>query len=94
MIAAWRRGGVFDNLVVPVFMVVGAFPAFFLALIGLYVFGLKLGWFPIQHAYASDITPGFSWAFVSSAPSGTQQLPDPRDSLRPTPATGCSTCAP
>jgi peptide/nickel transport system permease protein len=67
MIAAWRRGGVFDNLVVPVFMVVGAFPAFFLALIGLYIFGLKLGWFPIQHAYSSDITPGFTWSFVSSA---------------------------
>ena len=67
MFAAWRRGGLVDNLVVPTFMVLGAFPAFFLALIGLYIFGLKLGWFPIQHAYDSDIVPGFNWPFVSSA---------------------------
>src|SRR5919202_2761803 len=27
MVAAWRRGGVVDNAVVPLFMVLGAFPA-------------------------------------------------------------------
>src|SRR3954467_11195654 len=49
MVAAWRRGGFVDNVIVPGFMVIGAFPAFFTALIGLYIFGLKLHWFPIQH---------------------------------------------
>ncbi len=29
MVAAWRRGGVFDSIVVPTFMALGAFPAFF-----------------------------------------------------------------
>jgi peptide/nickel transport system permease protein len=67
MVAAWRRGGVFDNTVVPLFMALTAFPAFFTALLGLYFFGLKLHWFPIQHAYATDLSPAFSWAFVSSA---------------------------
>jgi len=67
MLAAWRRGGVVDSVAVPAFMVVGAFPAFFLALIGLYVFGLELGWFPIQHAYGNDVVPGFNWTFLSSA---------------------------
>ena len=67
MVAAWRRGGFTDSVVVPAFMMIGAFPAFFLALLGLYFLGLKAGWFPIQHAYANDIVPGFSWAFVSSA---------------------------
>src|SRR5947208_8416795 len=42
MIAAWRRGGVFDNVVVPTFMALSSLPAFFTALIGLYLFGLKL----------------------------------------------------
>src|SRR4051812_41891914 len=67
MIAAWRRGGVVDNVVVSAFMAVGAFPAFFTALLGLYFLGLKLEWFPIQHAYDSGLTPGFSWSFLSSA---------------------------
>jgi peptide/nickel transport system permease protein len=67
MIAAWRRGGLVDNLVVPGFMVLSAFPAFFLGLLGLYFFGLKLGWFPIQHAYDDGLSPGFNWTFLSSA---------------------------
>jgi peptide/nickel transport system permease protein len=67
MLAAWRRGGILDNVAVPAFMVLGAFPAFFLALIGLYFFGLELGWFPIQHAYGDTVVPGFNWTFISSA---------------------------
>jgi peptide/nickel transport system permease protein len=66
MVAAWRRGGAVDNVVVPVFLALGAFPAFFTALLGLYFFGLKLHWFPIQHAYDTGLTPAFSWAFLSS----------------------------
>ena len=46
-------------------MVLGAFPAFFTALLALYVFGLQLNWFPIQHAYASDVIPGFNWEFIA-----------------------------
>ena len=33
MVAAWRRGKMVDNTVVPAFMVLGAFPAFFTALL-------------------------------------------------------------
>ena len=67
MVSAWRRGKTVDNTLVPAFMVMGAFPAFFTALLALYVFGLQLHWFPIQHAYASDVVPGLNWEFVSSA---------------------------
>jgi peptide/nickel transport system permease protein len=67
MIAAWRRGGAVDNVLVSTFMAVGAFPAFFTALICMYFFGLRLGWFPIQHAYDSGLTPGLNWTFMSSA---------------------------
>src|SRR5436305_11123264 len=67
MIAAWRRGGATDGIVVPAFMALGAFPAYFTALLLVYVFGLKLGWFPIQHAYANDVTPGLNWPFMTSA---------------------------
>jgi peptide/nickel transport system permease protein len=67
MVAAWRRGGLTDSFVVPTFMTIGAFPAFFTALLGLYFLGLKAGWFPIQHAYDTGLTPGLSWGFLSSA---------------------------
>jgi peptide/nickel transport system permease protein len=67
MVAAWRRGRTVDNVVVPTLMALSALPAFFTALLGLYLFGLKLQWFPIQHAYDSGIEPGFNWTFLSSA---------------------------
>ena len=67
MIAAWRRNGAVDNVVVPLFMALSAIPAFFTALLLVYFMGLKLGWFPIQHAYDSGIIPGWNWTFFSSA---------------------------
>ena len=67
MIAAWRRGKLVDNVVVPTFMALSAFPAFFVALLALYFLGLQLHWFPIQHAYDTGIVPGWNWTFVSSA---------------------------
>ncbi|HZT91361.1 MAG TPA: ABC transporter permease [Gaiellaceae bacterium] len=67
MVAAWRRGGGFDTIFVPIFMALGAFPAYFTALALLWLLGLKLGWFPIQHAYGDNVTPGLNWPFVKSA---------------------------
>ncbi|HEX3807009.1 MAG TPA: ABC transporter permease [Gaiellaceae bacterium] len=67
MFAAWRRGGGFDSIFVPLFMALGAFPAYFTALLVVYLFGLRLGWFPLQHAYGTDLLPGFNWTFIWSA---------------------------
>jgi peptide/nickel transport system permease protein len=67
MVAAWRRGRFVDSWIVPGFMVLSAFPAFFTSLLGLYIFGLKLHWFPIQHAYDTGLSPGLNWTFLSSA---------------------------
>jgi peptide/nickel transport system permease protein len=67
MIAAWRRGGAVDNIVVPTLLSLSAFPAFFTSLVAVYFFGLKLGWFPLQHAYDTDLEPGFNYTFLASA---------------------------
>ena len=67
MVAAWRRGGTVDNVVVPTMLALGAFPAFFTSLVAVYFFGLKLGWFPLQHAYDTALTPGFNYTFLESA---------------------------
>ena len=48
-------------------MALAAFPAYFTGLIVVYFFGLKLGWFPIQHAYDNGVTPGANWPFIWSA---------------------------
>lgn len=66
MVAAWRRGKFTDTFLVPAFMALGAFPAFFTALVALWAFGLSLGWFPIQHAYDSGLEPAWSWPFATS----------------------------
>src|SRR5205814_9744752 len=67
MVAAWRRGGAIDTVAVPTLMALSAFPAFFTALLGVYFLGLKLHWFPIQHAYATGLSPGLNWTFLTSA---------------------------
>jgi peptide/nickel transport system permease protein len=43
MLSAWRRGGVFDAVLPPVFIVISAFPYFWLGLLVLLVFALTLG---------------------------------------------------
>jgi peptide/nickel transport system permease protein len=65
MLAAWRRGGITDRVGTPGLMALQSFPAFFLSLVAVYFLGLKLGWFPIQHAYSNDTNPGYTWGFVA-----------------------------
>jgi peptide/nickel transport system permease protein len=66
MLAAWRRGGLVDNVVTPTLMAAGAFPAFFTSLVAVYFLGLKAGWFPIQHAYDTGLQPGLDAEFLAS----------------------------
>ena len=67
MLAAWRRGGFVDRVGTPTLMALLSFPAFFLSLLAVYILGFRLGWFPTQHAYSTDIVPEYSWAFVGDA---------------------------
>jgi peptide/nickel transport system permease protein len=65
-LGAFYRGGLLDNVLPPVLLFMGAFPFFWLAMLVLFVFGFSLGWFPVRHAYADHLTPGFSWEFIKS----------------------------
>ena len=64
MIAAWRRGGVLDSLLPPIFVVTSAFPYFWIGLLVLFVFAVTLGWFPISGAYDTDQELALSWDFA------------------------------
>ncbi len=66
ILAAWRRRSLFDIVMPPLFNFIGAFPAFFLALGVLFIFGMELRWFPISHAVSHNLTPGFSSEYILS----------------------------
>ncbi|MFF0341570.1 ABC transporter permease [Kribbella sp. NPDC004875] len=65
-VAAWRRSGAVDRIAPPALIFVGSFPYFFLALLLLYLLGLKWSAFPLGHAYDDGLVPEWSWLFVSS----------------------------
>lgn len=77
MIAAWRRGSWADSVLPPFLQLIGSFPYFWLAMLALFFLGFQWGAFPLRHAYSDELSPAFSWEFVSSVlyhlvlPAGT-----------------------
>ncbi len=66
IVSAWRRGTVLSKSLPPAMILIGAFPAFFLAISGVYYLGYQLKWFPTMHAYEDLLTPGLNLPFVLS----------------------------
>ncbi len=64
MLAAWRRGGLFDAILPPTFVVISAFPYFWIALFVLLIFSLTLNWFPLGFAYDLTSQINLSWDFA------------------------------
>jgi len=64
MLAAWRRGGLFDAILPPAFIVISAFPYFWLGLIFLLIFSLTLNWFPLGFGYELTSSINLSWSFA------------------------------
>jgi peptide/nickel transport system permease protein len=62
--SAWRRNGAFDSLLPPFFVILGAFPYFFLAMLALLLFAVTLHWFPQGFGYSDTDTVNLSWHFV------------------------------
>jgi peptide/nickel transport system permease protein len=58
-IAAWRRGGKVDSILLPFLSILNAFPYFWVALLAVYVFAFQLKVFPMSHA--SDISLTQDW---------------------------------
>jgi len=66
IMAAWRRGTLFDSVVSLSAIFSSSVPAVVVSLIMLFVFGYTLGWFP--NGYAADplLDPAWSWRYISS----------------------------
>ena len=70
VVAGIRRGGYFDSLVLVTTTLVVSIPILVLAFVSQYVFGLKLGWFPISgisQGWYSYLLPGLVLASGSLA---------------------------
>jgi peptide/nickel transport system permease protein len=66
ILAGWRHGGWLDRML-PALMFLQAIPYFFLALILIQLFALKLHIFPVGQGYSGGLIPGWHWDFISSA---------------------------
>lgn len=66
ILGAWWRGGWLDSVLPPLLVFLGAFPYFWLAMLGLYLLGFELGWFPLRHAYDDTLAPAATLAFARS----------------------------
>ena len=64
LVSAWRRGGVLDSALPPIFVITSAFPYFWLALLAIWLFSIKLGWLPESGGYDVQTNVAWSWAFV------------------------------
>ena len=66
VMAAWRRGTVFDSVVSLLAIFSSSVPAVVISLTMLFVFGYQLGWFPNGYAADPMLDPALNWGYVSS----------------------------
>jgi peptide/nickel transport system permease protein len=64
--AAWRRGGWLETALPATTFLQGA-PYFWLGLLAIEIFGVKLGWFPVSGGYSQGTSIGFTGPFLASA---------------------------
>lgn len=63
---AWNRGGRADSTLPIVTMFFQSIPGFWLGIVLIYFLGFVNSWFPMAHAFGSDVTPGLNGPFVLS----------------------------
>jgi peptide/nickel transport system permease protein len=64
IVGAWRRGGWLDSVLPPVFVITSAIPYFWVGMLLILVFAVRLQWFPGAFGFSINMTPGFNLAFI------------------------------
>src|SRR5437763_12619448 len=67
LVAAWRRGGMLDSVLPPIFVITSAFPYFWLAMLAIWLFAIKLGWLPQSGGYRITDEVGWTSTFAYDA---------------------------
>jgi peptide/nickel transport system permease protein len=62
--SAWRRGGRLDAVLPPTLFIISTVPVFFVGLLLIYLFAVKLNWLPLSGNYSVGATPSLSLSFI------------------------------
>jgi peptide/nickel transport system permease protein len=62
--SAWRRGGRLDAILPPTLFIISTVPVFFVGLLLIYAFAVKLNWLPLGGNYSFGTTPSLSLSFI------------------------------
>ena len=66
IVTAWRRGSRLDGLLPPGFVITSAIPYFWVGMMFILIFGIRLKWLPYTFGYDPTATPGFNGAFIGN----------------------------
>jgi peptide/nickel transport system permease protein len=66
VVSAWRRGTRLDSIVPPVFVITSAIPYFWIGLMLILVFAVRLQWLPPAFGFDITLSPSLSPAFLGN----------------------------
>ena len=66
IVAAWRRGGLLDGIAPPVLVITSAIPYFWIGMMFIMIFGLKLRWLPWSGGADISAVPGWNAAYIGN----------------------------
>jgi peptide/nickel transport system permease protein len=66
ILSAWMRGGRLDSIMPPIFVIMTVIPYFWIGLVLILIFGVKLHVLPYFFSYNFALTPGLNAAFIGN----------------------------
>ncbi|HWF80622.1 MAG TPA: ABC transporter permease, partial [Streptosporangiaceae bacterium] len=64
ILAAWRRGGLIDSVAPPLLVITSAIPYFWVGMMFILIFGLKLQWLPWSGGMSLTDTPAWTPSYI------------------------------
>jgi peptide/nickel transport system permease protein len=66
IVSAWRRGSRLDGIVPPVFVITTAIPYFWVGLMLILIFSVRLQWLPASNGFDITLAPSLNPAFIGN----------------------------